>query len=265
MRLKPWQAVLALGVASFFLGVTPMTVYRACAPLLGSCPKWMCVERPVRPLHAAMRNVTSSYDVLSQLVAEFLQQPGMDPTLELRFKDFLAERASKSYPRLESALDWLLAVYKFVFPFLVIHLVAKLQTPDTSGPAAGEATDAGNSSAGLQPAPPQAVPRRTSQQAGALALAGPGKRGACAPAGGDALADKRALPGAGSVTAGATGINGSSGFATAFGVNRRGSESPTGPETPIEGNRLLSAQPTGWRATGAGRALRPTIAELEAY
>jgi hypothetical protein len=48
-----------------------------------------------------------------------LQQPGVDPQVEQRFKQYLMDRASRSYPRFESLLDWLLAVYKFVFPFLV--------------------------------------------------------------------------------------------------------------------------------------------------
>ena len=32
----------------------------------------------------------------------------------------------RSYPRLEATLDWLLAIYKFVFPFLVRGRVAGL-------------------------------------------------------------------------------------------------------------------------------------------
>ncbi len=36
----------------------------------------------------------------------------------------------RSYPRLEGLLDWLLSIYKFVFPFLVISAVAKLSGGD---------------------------------------------------------------------------------------------------------------------------------------
>ena len=124
---------------------------------------------------------------LSHLVAEFLEQPTVDPAVREQFVQFLAARATRSvllevapdaplldrssfaataackrrcaaslhlrcrlagalvvircsshtpcashlhahpglrcpcrsYPRLESALDWLLSIYKFVFPFLV--------------------------------------------------------------------------------------------------------------------------------------------------
>jgi hypothetical protein len=52
----------------------------------------------------------------------------VDPSTETLFREFLAERAQRSHPGLESALDWLLALYKFAFPFMIISLLAKLSS-----------------------------------------------------------------------------------------------------------------------------------------
>ncbi|KFM24018.1 Heat shock protein 83-1 [Auxenochlorella protothecoides] len=75
---------------------------------------------PVNPIKASIRNVTMDFDELSNLITEFLQGPAVDPAVQLSFQDFLA------HPHLEFSLDWLLTTYKFVFPFLIISMVAKL-------------------------------------------------------------------------------------------------------------------------------------------
>lgn len=57
----------------------------------------------------------------------------------------------RSYPRLEGLLDWLLSIYKFAFPFLIISMVARL-----SGGNGGEAGEgfASAGSGGWEPAAP---------------------------------------------------------------------------------------------------------------
>jgi len=66
------------------------------------------------------------------LVQDFLRSPGIDPNMEVAFRQYLAQRAVRSHPGLENALDWLLAVYKFAFPFIVISLIAKLGSSPAS-------------------------------------------------------------------------------------------------------------------------------------
>uniref|UniRef100_A0A1D2ADT0 Uncharacterized protein n=1 Tax=Auxenochlorella protothecoides TaxID=3075 RepID=A0A1D2ADT0_AUXPR len=81
---------------------------------------------PVNPIKASIRNVTMDFDELSNLITEFLQGPAVDPAVQLSFQDFLSRRAALAHPHLEFSLDWLLTTYKFVFPFLIISMVAKL-------------------------------------------------------------------------------------------------------------------------------------------
>jgi hypothetical protein len=81
---------------------------------------------PPDSLRAAIANCTSDYGELAYLVQEFLRQPGADPAVEARFRAFLAGRARQAHPRLEAALDWALAAYKFAAPFIVISLLARL-------------------------------------------------------------------------------------------------------------------------------------------
>ena len=103
---------------------------------------------------------------LSLLVQEFLRTPGVDPSIETAFRHFLAERAARSHPGLENALDWVLALYKFAFPFLIISLLAKL----SSGAGGGGDT-----------APPRAIPlHRPPPQL----LGGSGKTGGNSPGSG---------------------------------------------------------------------------------
>lgn len=82
-------------------------------------------------LRAAIRNVTTDYDQLSTLVQEFFRQTSQlrqDDTSEALFRDFLGQRATRSRPSLEQALDWILALYKVVWPVLVVFLVSKLNS-----------------------------------------------------------------------------------------------------------------------------------------
>lgn len=65
---------------------------------------------------------------LAHIIQDFLRTPGVDSSTETLFREFLAERAQRSHPGLESALDWLLALYKFAFPFMIISLLAKLSS-----------------------------------------------------------------------------------------------------------------------------------------
>lgn len=81
---------------------------------------------PPDSLRAAIANCTSDYGELAYLVQDFLRQPGADPAVEARFRAFLAGRARQAHPRLEAALDWALAAYKFAAPFIVISLLARL-------------------------------------------------------------------------------------------------------------------------------------------
>jgi hypothetical protein len=56
---------------------------------------------------------------LCALVGDFLKSPAVAPGTEQQLRAFLEERAARSYPALETTLDWLLSMYKLALPFLV--------------------------------------------------------------------------------------------------------------------------------------------------
>ena len=105
-----------------------------------------------------------------------------------------------SFPHLESSLDWLLAIYKFAFPFLVISMVAKLSSRESD-----------DSSPPQQPA----ARRRVDTASGGSGGAGGGWQGLPPALGGATL--PRQL------------TRGSS--------ERHSSLSPRAPPTPVEGQR----------------------------
>lgn len=63
---------------------------------------------------------------LSYLVEDFMEGPLVDPSVKDEFKKYLARHATRSLPTLEKLLDWLLALYKVVFPFVLLSLLAKV-------------------------------------------------------------------------------------------------------------------------------------------
>jgi hypothetical protein len=122
--------LLALGVA-FFFGITPSYIINRTWFLLYHSPTVLFSSLRVPPpaphtLKAAILNVTTDFNELSRLVQEFMDSHNADPTIETAFRSFLAERASRSHPGLENILDWILSLYKFAFPFIIISFLAKL-------------------------------------------------------------------------------------------------------------------------------------------
>jgi hypothetical protein len=92
---------------------------------------------------------------LAHLIQEFLRSPAVESTAEESFRHFLSQRANRSHPVLENALDWVLALYKFAFPFMVISLIAKLSA--SGGPSRSDNDESGLVSEGrgldIQPLP----------------------------------------------------------------------------------------------------------------
>eukprot|EP00887_Chlorella_sp_A99_P008295 scaffold12.g8295.t1 len=149
-RLGLTKTLLLAGAVLLGLGYTPLSVANAAGMLVSRSTGLLwesCARPPIPrdPIKAAILNVTSDFEELAHLVSEFFRQPGLDPSVRQQFREFLAQRATRSFPRLESGLDWLLALYKFVFPFLCISMVAKLSQgggeqdqQDATGAAGGQ-------------------------------------------------------------------------------------------------------------------------------
>ncbi|KAL4431505.1 hypothetical protein ABPG75_006761 [Micractinium tetrahymenae] len=283
-RCKPRTLLIAIavGLAGMLLRGRAHEVYTMSLLLLANTGgrAWGVLRASpaaISPLHAAMLNVTSDYSQLAHLVADFIHQPGQDPELEQRFTDFLAQRAAKSYPRLESALDWLLAIYKFIFPFLIISLVAKLQGPEApcpeppaTGAGEGRAGLRGGSLADFKPASP-ALSLPGDRNGGTNGRGGSGaapldRRRQLAVS--DALASratrKHAGDGGRNIFAADAGMLG--GDSNGGDADRAGNQSPRGPETPVEGGHLLSLHPAMRQVTGSHAARRPpVVTEIDAF
>ncbi|KAL4853524.1 hypothetical protein ACK3TF_005543 [Chlorella vulgaris] len=262
-------ALLVLG-SLLLLRLSQMSVYNATVLLLGNSCGWAwqtvrSAPAPTPPLKAAILNVTSDFDQLAFLVGDFLQQPGMDPQVEQRFKQYLMDRASRSYPRFESLLDWLLAVYKFVFPFLIISLAAKRGSGsrDPGAEPGGVESDAAEAAAGepagedgdlmslrgsgLQLPPHSILARQSSLQAnGSLP-----RDAASSDAGGSGAANALARQQQLAVRSSFGGAFKAARSTSGGFVGRGGSQSPRGPETPVDGGflRQLPEHPLARRAS----------------
>ncbi|GAB4816340.1 hypothetical protein N2152v2_003386 [Parachlorella kessleri] len=123
--------LLAAGVL-FGLGYTPASVKAAVGKgLLAGLGSVATPVKSADPLREAITNVTTDFNELAHLIGDFMRtQPEQTQS---QFVQFMADRATRSYPQLEGLLDWLLSLYKFAFPFLIISMVAKLSGGDDSG------------------------------------------------------------------------------------------------------------------------------------
>jgi hypothetical protein len=129
----PVKAAAIVLVISLVFGVTPWRLIHFAyqAPCFMLSP--FIAVGPAAPgtLKAAVQNVTTDFSELSSIIQDFLHSPAVDPSVETAFRAYLAQRAQRSHRGLESALDWLLAVYKFAFPFVVLSLITKVTASAT--------------------------------------------------------------------------------------------------------------------------------------
>lgn len=209
--LNTWKTAILVALVMLGMGLNPYHMASSMMYLAYRLPGLVFASMRTPPpaassLKAAILNVTGDFNELSFLIQDFLRSPGVDPAVEASFRQYLAHRAGRSHPSLESALDWILAAYKFAFPFLVISLVAKLGSSASGGGGARddqgehelEAMQQNNGMAG--PPPPG---RQTSWAMEQLA-----------PPSRVSVSEK--------------------GSSVATGYGRQGSKSPLGPGTPQE-------------------------------
>ena len=148
--------VLAFTIA-FGFGITPTRIVNRTWFLLYHSPAVLFSSLRVPPpaphtLKAAILNVTTDFNELARLLQEFMESPHADPAMESAFRQFLAHRATRSHPGLENALDWVLALYKFAFPFVIISIIAKLTGGGSSDSDSGGAMLGGEHLASVQSA-----------------------------------------------------------------------------------------------------------------
>lgn len=129
--LSPKLTVLLAFTIAFGFGFTPARIINRALFLLYHSPALLFSSLRMPPpaphtLKAAILNVTTDFNELSRLVQEFMDSVHADPAVESAFRQFLADRATRSHPGLENILDWVLALYKFAFPFIIISFLAKL-------------------------------------------------------------------------------------------------------------------------------------------
>lgn len=78
-----------------------------------------------RSLKAAFANVTADYDQLTSLLEDFFERMA-DNTTETLLRDYLLIKASRKHKILERFFDWMLSVYWFVLPFVLVYAGAMM-------------------------------------------------------------------------------------------------------------------------------------------
>mmetsp|Transcript_13811 Transcript_13811/g.41737 ORF Transcript_13811/g.41737 Transcript_13811/m.41737 type:complete len:226 (+) Transcript_13811:230-907(+) len=103
-------------------------------------PYWSRAElQDTSSVAGAVLNVTTDHKQMAELFDDFLHSPGIDPQMEEHFRAFLARQRIRSFPRLETALDWLLQLYWIILPIVVFSMLCnmtnKKATDDTPPPS----------------------------------------------------------------------------------------------------------------------------------
>lgn len=118
-------AVVLISVAYLTLGISPWSMLWKGAILLLT-PLQIPSSPPPGSLKAAILNVTNDFTELSNVVQEFFAAQPADSGLEAAFIEFLEDKGRHSMRRLESGLDILLTIYKFVFPFVLLSVLSRV-------------------------------------------------------------------------------------------------------------------------------------------
>ena len=150
MMMMPWPfgvktTVVVVVLVALGMGISPTRIANRTIYLVYHSPGLVFTSLRVKPpaphtLKASILNVTADFNELALLLQDFMHSPAVDPSVEASFRHFLADRATRSHPGLENILDWVLALYKFAFPFLIISLLAKLSGGSGGGGSGSEDT-----------------------------------------------------------------------------------------------------------------------------
>lgn len=144
--VTPSQIGWGLGaILLLYFGYTPLWLYRTIVTILFSGFGAVIPSAPQSDgsLREAMRNVTKDYDQLATIVQEFFVTNSiLDPQTEERFQQFLSQKATRSYPKLEGLLDFLLFLYKIAWPFVVMTTAVKLMGKKEAKKEASELVNA---------------------------------------------------------------------------------------------------------------------------
>jgi hypothetical protein len=141
-RATPLRILAAL-VGAVFLWRTGWLQAALLSPLTVLTGAWslLFAARPEDSdsITAAIFNVTTDYKKVAKLVEDFMHSPGIDPELEVHFRTFLARQRIRSFPKLETTLDWLLQLYWVFLPALVFSMLCNVMAKRQ--PAASESGD----------------------------------------------------------------------------------------------------------------------------
>lgn len=111
-----WRAGLLQAVL-----LSPVTLLRGAWGLLFSQ-----APEDADSVKAAILNVTTDYKKIASLVEDFLHSPGIDPQVETHFRTFLSRQRVRSFPKLETTLDWVLQLYWVILPALVFSMMCNM-------------------------------------------------------------------------------------------------------------------------------------------
>ena len=91
-----------------------------------------------------VRNCTGDLDGLIFVIESFFEKDKESGEFEKQFREHLKYVASHRYRKLESGLEWVIGLYKLIFPVLALQLLIKVLGGDGSGSGRRRTTDPGS-------------------------------------------------------------------------------------------------------------------------
>lgn len=114
------QKILGLVVIAAIYKFNPLYLRSSFMGVASSFTNLSPAQDP-RSLKAAFANVTADYDQLTSLLEDFFERMP-DNTTETLLREYLLIKSSRKHKFLERFFDWMLSVYRFLLPFLLVYL-----------------------------------------------------------------------------------------------------------------------------------------------
>jgi len=130
------QKFLAVFLIFAVYKLNPLYIRSSILGVASSFSSNLAPAQDPRSLKAAFANVTADYDQLTSLLEDFFERMA-DNTTETLLRDYLLVKSSRKHKFLERFFDWMLGVYWFILPFLLVYVGAMV----LGGSGAGKSDD----------------------------------------------------------------------------------------------------------------------------
>lgn len=117
------QKFLVMFLLAAVYKLNPLYIRSSIVGVASSFTSNLAPPQDPRSLKAAFANVTADYDQLTTLLEDFFERMA-DNTTETLLREYLLVKSSRKHKSLERMFDWLLGVYWFILPFLMVYVGA---------------------------------------------------------------------------------------------------------------------------------------------